>query len=589
MKKTLFSLLALAMFSAAPAHAQVLRYVAEWQNVSDPQITNSSTCIRDEFNYVATTVHRPGGTSYINVTCFAGDGTKIWNRLYDNPGIQNSFAGKIIAAQDGLALVGSVGAYNGDNEVILMMLDYNSGGIMDQVKYTPAAIGASVTYGFDVVYDASDNTFVLAGTGAYAPSPAITNPRFAWVMKVDASVGNIRHVYWDQYFEVIPGNSWYDGFNNIELVNGPAGVQYHLSGSASVPLPGGVQRTIVNNVMVNQDGTVAWTAPFMNYNTIPQHNLWGCDALYKSNTNEIILMYYSQDANHTVFVPFDATTGTATGIERRVAPFSYGITGNMPYNMAWTDPVAQDKVTFSGFNAMRGETFMCSADPITGAPDWMYTYPGSFDFFDLAALNYDLVTSPMTGWDEKVFFAPNAMSVDYNNNINYLSSITNNTGQNFRHLAIKTIGDGTLPSGCEMGIGWDAPTGSAINPMASTYAHLDMHSSELILAEHDVDDVFNTYCGPSKTGHTTGIKAQTKTKDGLKLYPNPAADACTIEWVSTVVTHITVSDVTGRLMQQVNAPAGDKLTLDTQNWSKGTYHVTVNTAQGTQHLSFVKL
>jgi hypothetical protein len=475
-----------------------------------------------------------------------------------------------------------------------MMLDYGSGGIMDQVKYHPSGINAPAMYGFDVAYDYSDNTFILVGTGAYSTSNVITNPRFAWSMKVDANPGNMNTVYWDNYFEVIPGNSWYDSFNNIEIVDGPSGMQYHLSGSASTPLPGGQQFTTVNSVLLNQDGTVAWSAPFTNYNTLPANNLWGCDALYKQPdanfpNGAIFMLYFTQNVQEPVVVPLDLSTGAGLTPERHLAPFSY-IGGTIPYNMSWTDPAAQDKITFSGINTIMGQTFMCSADPITGAPDWMYTYPGTFDPADLNGINYDLVTRPMDGSNDRVFFAPNALSPNYNDNINYLSSIANVSGQEFNHLAIKTIGDGTHPlSGCAMGIAWDAPQGNNITNMASLDAPMHMQAQPLILAEQDVDEVFFDHCPAMKPGRTTGMETVAKTQNGLKLYPNPAAEYCTLEWTATAVTRVLVSDVTGRLVQQTEAPAGNTLAIDTREWSKGTYHVSVQTEKGTQHLSFVKL
>jgi hypothetical protein len=66
----------------------------------------------------------------------------------------------------------------------------------------------------------------------------------------------------------------------------------------------------------------------------------------------------------------------------------------------------------------------------------------------------------------------------------------------------------------------------------------------------------------------------------LNIFPNPAADYVQVESPDAVITAFEVNDVSGNTVYRADYPAM-KYTVNTSQWSAGTYFVKVATANGT--------
>jgi hypothetical protein len=79
-------------------------------------------------------------------------------------------------------------------------------------------------------------------------------------------------------------------------------------------------------------------------------------------------------------------------------------------------------------------------------------------------------------------------------------------------------------------------------------------------------------------GNTTGAGGQ-QAGGGLSVYPNPAADQCTVTWQGEA-TQISVTDVRGRLVYSEINPDNSHLVLQLNRFERGVYFVKVSTRQG---------
>lgn len=74
----------------------------------------------------------------------------------------------------------------------------------------------------------------------------------------------------------------------------------------------------------------------------------------------------------------------------------------------------------------------------------------------------------------------------------------------------------------------------------------------------------------------------------IKLYPNPALNAVTIEVNASLVNaEVSISDLTGKRLCTYNLSEIHK-TLDVSNYEKGIYFVTVTAESKSSTLKFIK-
>ncbi len=77
--------------------------------------------------------------------------------------------------------------------------------------------------------------------------------------------------------------------------------------------------------------------------------------------------------------------------------------------------------------------------------------------------------------------------------------------------------------------------------------------------------------------------------DQLSLYPNPVVNSLNIDSKSDPIIGITVTDITGRMIQKIK-PAGSQtsIVIPTDNWSNGSYLITIQSSEGQRTYKVVK-
>lgn len=76
--------------------------------------------------------------------------------------------------------------------------------------------------------------------------------------------------------------------------------------------------------------------------------------------------------------------------------------------------------------------------------------------------------------------------------------------------------------------------------------------------------------------------------NNLKLYPNPAENVINLTSETTQIENIKVTDLSGRLVRQIENVNIDHLSIDTANLQSGVYLITVETLIGSGTSKFIK-
>ena len=102
----------------------------------------------------------------------------------------------------------------------------------------------------------------------------------------------------------------------------------------------------------------------------------------------------------------------------------------------------------------------------------------------------------------------------------------------------------------------------------------DANGCEIAGGPYEVDDVYSVI-------HMEGVP--------FSVYPNPARDVVQLDMNEmTLDAVMSIYDASGRLMWSRTAERWTgTFTVDVSNWSAGTYHVQVATAQGVGHAPLV--
>ena len=80
---------------------------------------------------------------------------------------------------------------------------------------------------------------------------------------------------------------------------------------------------------------------------------------------------------------------------------------------------------------------------------------------------------------------------------------------------------------------------------------------------------------------TIGIDIAQSESPEIKLYPNPVSEHVYLE--SEMAAHVTISDITGRLMNELDINAGTNR-LETANWNSGMYIMQVLFQNGVKNV-----
>ncbi len=90
-------------------------------------------------------------------------------------------------------------------------------------------------------------------------------------------------------------------------------------------------------------------------------------------------------------------------------------------------------------------------------------------------------------------------------------------------------------------------------------------------------------------GQFDNVKEVTHHEFNLSVFPNPVSEAMTLSMnSSTELIQIEIFDENGRLILSQRRAAGE-ISISTQEFSQGVYHLRVSNEQGTQSTSFVKI
>lgn len=541
------------------------------------------------------------GTLDISVTCRDNTGALLWARTIDLGNTQD-FSGKVEAVDSGIIIIGTSGDV-GDNFKQVVAIHINKNGtIVDKAFFTPSApFGMPNTYGFDVVYDPDDQTFVMVGMGDY-PDPAEDEyeQRFAWVMKVSY---NLQTVIWSNYYTTDPmgKGSWYDCFNSIQRISNMYGTYYYITGSVTDfnTSNSWLQDQAVANLLIDPSGTLIWDNPFREtamYNPFgARQYARGTSSLYSDQNSQISLLYHSSWGHGNALAQIDYATGnvlTNTWFE----PF--GQSEFVESNMQWSDPM-QQQVVIAGFTptSQGMKTYLMSVDPVNPLTYfWQYYYPPTFPMADLLAINYDWVLKPMINNNDHMqrFFAPNMLAnVTYPNPSNpkrLVCSIAEKApGTPFDNLLIQTDPNGNLVAGCQntstyyqaspLNIYTVSPTYynsfTFTQSPASTFAHKPSRTS----IPQCVEGV------EGKGSHPITLYEE------INVYPVPASSEVSISYpAETTISKITLIDVLGNKIPVSTTSNGDnQIKMNISALASGVYTLLLETNHGVEKRTLSKL
>jgi hypothetical protein len=611
MKKTIIRMAMLCLGMPVFGTALGQTYVKTETNTNAVENVNYSVCRSGDRYFTSGTMdNSTNGTLDLSVTCRSQTGTILWNKTFDFAN-QDQFSGKIrpVSNGDGVIIVGTTGG-QGDNykEIFALHLD-KFGVVVSEAFYTPPSIphGTPNTYGFDVVYEPDDETFVIVGMGVY---PDINEDeyeqRFGWVFKVSYDLQTIQ---WNNRYTTDPGQkgSWYDCINNIERVENNDGIFYYLTGSVSdynTPNNNFIQHQAVLNLLIDANGGVVWNLPFRN--TDPDE-FWlarqydrGTNSLYHDGDSKFYLLYHMSWGHGNAIAEIDYATG-AVLLNTWFAPF--GSSEYIESNMEWADPNL-NSVVIAGFvpTGSTYQTYLFSADPANlSSHIWQSYYPPTFTIASLMGINYDWSIKPMVNNANYMqrFFVPNMLvnnpTADANNPLRHVVSIAEPAGATtplFHNLLIQTN-----PTG---GIGGEPCSTTNNNYNYSdrdfydvtpgSYENYDFTESDTPPTGNTPGRTVVTHCTDNwDQGKYTSVKSGSNKTGKLSLYPNPAADEINLVIPAKMnVSDITVTNILGSTQSVHVTRADGKMTIAIALLASGVYTIEVKTNNGSEHLKFIK-
>jgi hypothetical protein len=74
----------------------------------------------------------------------------------------------------------------------------------------------------------------------------------------------------------------------------------------------------------------------------------------------------------------------------------------------------------------------------------------------------------------------------------------------------------------------------------------------------------------------------------LVVYPNPVKDFIKVRTSLSGNLYISIADVTGRVLKQLTVSNSTNILLNTNNLSSGIYRLTINGADTTESITFIK-
>lgn len=595
------------------------------------QIIGQTPSSGQNFNYSSTEANGyivTSGTMYnvqtseldINVTCRDANGVLMWNRIFDIGG--EDFSGKVRPTPDGVMIVGTTGGL-GDNykEVFALHLDM-SGSIISKGLYTPSTTGPTPnTYGFDVVYEPTDETFVFVGMGCY-PMGGIDEQedRFGWVMNTSYDLATIN---WNNYYTSdvnMHQGAWYDCINDIERFEVNNTPYYYLTGSLS-DFHGDMhqQYQAVLNVMLNQNGSIAWdenfrgTPPVSGY--INRQYDRGTNALYRGG-NSFYLLYHHSWSHTCVLSEVDINSGNV--MNSRIF-FPLGGYEGIELNMQWEDANMTD-IVVAGYRPGY-DTYLFGGDPANLTTyNWQKRYYPGFGLADLHNINYDWILKPVINNANNMqrFFVPNMLSnipISGSGMHHFMVSIYNKQaaggGGPFANYHIQTdqVGDIAGADTCyEADTFYQHTDQDAYPTPDGWYDVFNFTYSEPNSAEAD-EYRYVTHCnmndgsdwgieeisdggGDGGDGKNSLIVANNNTADNrMRIYPNPATDQTRVELIKAGnITQILVKDITGRTVFNTKpADSSPVYQLNISGFARGIYTLYATTNSGKQLVTrFVK-
>ncbi|MBF0693918.1 MAG: choice-of-anchor J domain-containing protein [Flavobacterium sp.] len=163
-------------------------------------------------------------------------------------------------------------------------------------------------------------------------------------------------------------------------------------------------------------------------------------------------------------------------------------------------------------------------------------------------------------WDAEKYSVYVSTSNDPTVMVTSAISMTETTLDGFNELSARTLNIGAL-------------AGEAVVYIA--FRHYD--SSDMFTME--IDDV-------SVTG--TALSTEDFFRNNLTMYPNPVNDVLNIDAKSGVINNITVTEINGRTVKNIDANGLSTSRVNTGDLTSGVYFVTVQTAEGKGTSKFIK-
>jgi hypothetical protein len=248
-----------------------------------------------------------------------------------------------------------------------------------------------------------------------------------------------------------------------------------------------------------------------------------------------------------------------------------GLDGNVAVNNLDIYDTATKKWTFSKLSAARWGIVSLihnqKAYFIGGRTTNGYKNSDQIDVYDIATDKWSTITMPIKRFN----FAATAMGDFLYIAGGYSESLTESDQVNIYNLKTNTWTEAKL-SEAKVNL-------AATNDGKSVYFAGGNNGS----TSYSTIDIF--------TPQNSGISTPTLPID-LSAFPNPTIDKLSINLSNNTFASLkmTITDVNGRIITEQNIEnQKTNILLDTQNWQKGTYFITLETEQGTKSTKIIKL
>lgn len=575
-----------------PAHAQT--YIKLGTDINSAQDFNYSMCTSNDY-YIASGTMMNMNTGNLDISVIYRDGNNLFpplNFTYDINNGSNDFSGKIRPTRGGVVVVGTTGGLFGHpKDMFAMCLDM-SGNVIYQAIYTLHDPHINL-YGFDVVYEPSDNTYIMVGMGDYTVSNTSAENRFGVVMKVSA---DLQTILWSNKYVTSPSiyGPYYDGITDIERISNGSGIFYYLTGSITDQAFAGLQQGVFN-MLIDNTGTLIWDNPFDASNSSDI----GCNAVY-DDANNVLYVLHENSASHSPNIAtVDFTTGAVTA-NYSVLPLQ--MTDNMGYAIEWSDNththiVLHGIVNHPGSCSYPAINYLIELDPANPTfPIWQKSYPPVFSGADLTAVSYDWVVKPSYSQLTPPFFVPHTFVPNYTvNMVNPFYTVIGTSQSNcgsgiMQNLMFQTNNFGNLQSDqCynnEGAYSYTNPYVFTVTPGAYNPLPLFVLQPNVIPDAPPRNDV--SACPYMPKHSNTNAVAQVENKT-FNLYPNPATDMINVAVpAGTVVKSVYIVDALGHKTDYPNTVYGNNIELNIANLAAGIYYMQLTTGDEIKHFKFVK-